>query len=234
MDIYSFMNSYEIAEHCRSIGHEFTTLEMAFIVYLSDETLTERHKAWQWIIDTQPDIELPERHNMNHYDCLHIFLRDYMVLENHAADIFKAGEPDAVYTYTAYITEYRAHETAYYEEECNTLFPTLEAVTEAIWNENGNLGEGGDSCIEKCKIRKRWIGNDRKQVVAEATPIGIKLFGEIISVWDRAVLTEENQIELKCYGFEGMWIEVPTPRKKGAIIISSKAHNDKRFKWADR
>ena len=45
MDIYGFMNSPDIAEHCRSIGHEFSPLDMAVLVAMSEKTIKEKHEA---------------------------------------------------------------------------------------------------------------------------------------------------------------------------------------------
>ena len=208
MDIYSFINSKDIAEHCRTIGHEFTPLEMAFVVYLSDKTLTERHTAWQWIISTQPDMEIPERRCCEHYDSLHQYLRDYMALENKILGLFKADEPNAVFTYSSYNMKY--------EEpcECDTLFQTLDAVYEAIKEKN----KDGD--IEKYRIVKRWVGEENKEITI------ITAYGEVVSVWERCVITDDSLNDLICYGFEGMWIEVPTPFKKGDIVIQT---NTKHF-----
>lgn len=33
MDIYSYVNSKDIAEHCRSINHQFNAMEAAFLVH---------------------------------------------------------------------------------------------------------------------------------------------------------------------------------------------------------
>ena len=37
MDIYSFINSRDVAEHCRKINHQFSATEAAFIVYRSEK-----------------------------------------------------------------------------------------------------------------------------------------------------------------------------------------------------
>ena len=58
MDIYDFINSRDISKHCRSLQHKFTPLEQATIIYHSRKPLAVRHKAWQEIIDIQPDMKV--------------------------------------------------------------------------------------------------------------------------------------------------------------------------------
>ena len=73
MNIYDFFNSRDVAEHCKNIGHKFTAMEIAFLVWQSNEhTLAEKHTAWQKIIDTMPDEPLPEYYWIN--NSLHDFL----------------------------------------------------------------------------------------------------------------------------------------------------------------
>lgn len=212
MDIYSFINSRDIAEHCRSIGHEFTPLEMAFIVYLSDKTLSERHGAWQWIIDTQPDMEIPERRNCSHYDSLHQFLRDYLALENRIKDSFEADEPDALYTYKSYYT------SKYSEPyECDTLFPTLDAVFGAIKKEKENED------IDKFQISRRWIGEEYKKIVAYVD------CGGAIRVIDNVILKEFIETNHRYESFDCMWIEVPTPFKTGDVVIQKNTWKSEPF-----
>ena len=82
MDIYSFMISRDIAEHCRNIGHEFTPLEMAYIVYKSKRAMMEKHKAYKEIIDSAPDMSYSTY--AKEHTSLHQVLKDYMEIENKA------------------------------------------------------------------------------------------------------------------------------------------------------
>lgn len=62
MDIYSMINSRDIAEHCRKINHQFNALETAFIVYWPKFlALREKHKAYRHIIETMPDVDVTTR-----------------------------------------------------------------------------------------------------------------------------------------------------------------------------
>ncbi len=59
LDIYSFFNSKDIGEHCRSIGYNFTPAEMTAIIYKSNKPLEKKHEAYQKIIDDYPDMPMP-------------------------------------------------------------------------------------------------------------------------------------------------------------------------------
>jgi hypothetical protein len=61
VNIYEFFNSKDIAEHCRKINHQFTAIEMAYIIWFSDyHSLREKHEAWQYLIDNYSDEQLPK------------------------------------------------------------------------------------------------------------------------------------------------------------------------------
>ena len=86
MDIYSFINSRDIAAHCRSLAHSYTSVEQAYIIYRSKKLLAQRHAAWQWIIDTQPDTKVIGQAGTKHenviHESLHQLLKDCMHMEN--------------------------------------------------------------------------------------------------------------------------------------------------------
>ena len=72
MDIYSFINSRDIAEHCRKIGHTWNPLEMAAIIDMSHRTVEERHKAWHKLMSDYPDMPVPETNDHDGYPSLHM------------------------------------------------------------------------------------------------------------------------------------------------------------------
>ena len=49
MNIYDFFKSPDIAAHCKKIGHEFNSLEMAVIVDISGKPLKDKFAAWREI-----------------------------------------------------------------------------------------------------------------------------------------------------------------------------------------
>jgi hypothetical protein len=196
-DIYSYIPSRDIAAHCRKLQHEFNPLEQAFIVYLSDKTLAEKHKAWQKIIDTLPDMEVPESCDCLKYDSLHRLLRDYMGVENRVVEMLKSDEPNAAYS------------CGYYDEWEENLFPTWESVIAYIQKENNENSE-----FELCRVRKQWIGAGCKKLTAH-----IKPDGTIIS-WEEITVPNHENKENHLFGrLDDMWLKIPTPFKEGDIVI---------------
>ena len=95
IDIYQFIDSKDIREHCRKLGHPFNTVESAYLVWLSRNTpLAEKHAAWREIIDTMPDYRIP-----GHETSLYIFLREYMAYEKAVEEEFFRSNDPAVYHY---------------------------------------------------------------------------------------------------------------------------------------
>ena len=201
MDIYNFMNSKDVAEHCRKINHQFNSIEAAFIVYLNrSTTISEKHKAWNEIITTMPDMEIPKRPNIAHYDSLHEFLKMYMELENKLLDRFVADDLDAAYNYDKYYIDDNGESC-----EDSRLFPTLTDVFVSIQKDNT------DNDIYKCRIQKRWLGEEEKYIEADIAPNR-----EAISIYGYSILTEAEVDIL--VSFDGLWIEIPTPFQQGDIL----------------
>ena len=61
MDIYSFLNSKDIAEHCRRLQKTWTPLQMALIISRSVRPVPDKHRAWRELISDCTDIPVPFR-----------------------------------------------------------------------------------------------------------------------------------------------------------------------------
>ena len=103
MDIYSFIASKDIADHCRKIEHQFTPLEQAVLVNLSEKTIREKHEAFLWLVENTPDCEVPERMNCKYFESLHA-LRQYLQEEK--------GDAMGLYTLFSCYDYVRDHEWA--------------------------------------------------------------------------------------------------------------------------
>ena len=56
MDIYSYLNSKDVADYCRSINHQFDAIGTAFIINACRHiSLEKKLHLFQEIIDTMPD-----------------------------------------------------------------------------------------------------------------------------------------------------------------------------------
>ena len=215
MDIYSFINSKDIAAHCREINHQFTPHEMAYIVYQSTRTIREKHAAWNEIINTVPDVEVPERRDDFHtissyYESLHEFLRSYMDMENRMLKDFKADADDAVFQFGVYY-EGRSRNVC----KGNAVFSTLSAVFAAIKEDYMDK----DEKILRLQITKRQIDHDECGIIIttpEEEPIRIwSYYGDYWCEKDRDLF----------HHFEAMWVEIPTPFKRGDLLVCSDLMN---------
>lgn len=63
MDIYQYMNSKDIRDYLIEIQYQFSPLEAAGMIYRSDHhTLEEKFEAWEELIRTTQDCEIPKRY----------------------------------------------------------------------------------------------------------------------------------------------------------------------------
>lgn len=99
MDIYSYICSPEVAEHCRKIGKTWNTLEMAVIIDRSNRTIADKHAAWQELIEHYSDMPaIPNYHDIQ-FDSTHEILAEKIAHERQLVELFKAPADGAVYTY---------------------------------------------------------------------------------------------------------------------------------------
>ena len=210
MDIYSFINSKAVANHCRRIKHQFNTIESAFFVQKSlHHTLSEKQRAFEEIIAAMPDMPFKR----DHYSCkldfdsFHEFLHQYMACENKALQSFKQAD-GCLYTY-----------------DYNTVG----------WGELVNLGDifnNWESCldyvIKKCPMGKKFIISKRQinPIFSEENKTNYKsqtvLFNknkEPLSVELSWSATKE-ETEVYYNAFDSLWFEIPTPFTKGDIVYN--------------
>jgi hypothetical protein len=199
-DIYSYIPSRDIAAHCRELQHEFNPLEQAFIVYLSDKTLAEKHEAWQKIIDTLPDMEVPENCDCPHYDSLHRLLQEYMALENQVVEMFKADEPNVAYG------------CGYGDDSwLRALLPTWKSLMEFIREESKD-----DDEFEMYRVRKQWIDGWGRKLEAKINSDGIVIG---LDNFYYEVFDSEGKEHGLAKRFADMWMKIPVPFKDGDIVM---------------
>lgn len=146
-----------------------------------------------------PDMEVSERPWTKYCDSLHRFLKDYMASDYKILDAFKEDESNAFYLCeTSYPTDI-------HNSEWDMVFPTYAAVLKGIRVEEKR------NDMEGFLIKKRWIGKNEYIVVRTM------LDGEIVDYRTNTFGTDYEA----GYGFDGMWIEIYTPFKKGDILLGS-------------
>lgn len=101
MDIYKFINSMDIRNHLKEINYEFSPVEAACLVWQCfDMTLERKHKAWNEIIETLPDVPITNSHHS--LPSLHQFLKEYMQLEKKIINRFYNPVEKSVYQYEVF------------------------------------------------------------------------------------------------------------------------------------
>jgi len=98
MDIYSYINSPDVADYCREIGKTWNPFEMAVIIGRSAHSLmADRHQAWQELITDYPDMPTPATSEYPSFNSLHKKLSEVIDYENRAFELFIKPEDDAFY-----------------------------------------------------------------------------------------------------------------------------------------
>ena len=210
MDIYKFIDSKDIREHCRKLGHQFNTIESAYLVWQSRSTpLAEKHAAWQEIIDTMPDMQWS--HRGKDWGSIHRCLERYMELEDRLVEDF-----------------YQTDGTIRFEDGTlgsgDKTFTSVEELLEA--KKSGKIKSiDGYKALEKsfeilfgnsfevCKRKRRSQGPN----LADAR--FSKDTFELLSVIGRYGVLSEEECE---FGeiFYRMWVYIPTPFQTGDIVVS--------------
>jgi hypothetical protein len=198
--IYYFIPSYDIIAHCRSIGHKFTALEQAIIVYYSNKLFTEKCATWQKIIDTLPDEAIPEDDcywGETCYDSLHKLLQDYMSFKNGLVEKMKSDEPGATYIYWR----------NYQKSKPYNSFNEVIAAFKADYNT--------EPYKDQYTVYKLYEGDD-SWLYDEGFSTQITINGEIIDICENNYDGCSN--EDCCRRFFELDMCFPHPFKKGDIL----------------
>lgn len=215
MDIYSFISSKAVAEHCRSIGKTWNTLEMAVIIDRSRRTIADIHAAWMELVEDYPDMPaMPNYHNVQ-FDSVHTMLTERIAYEKQAIEWFKTAENGVFYTYQLEDWNSDSHPFTTFEKALANLkdsYTQSEApnfrVNRVIADADGNSGidsscdYNGDMYYIHCwgddETYTKWFPNFKKRRYKTGV--------------------------LDWYGFEFdelFFIDIPLPFKRGDILKST-------------
>lgn len=199
-NIYSYMNSNAVAEHCRKIGHEFSPAECAYIANASEKhTTAEKHAMFNYIIEAMPDeqIKLYARGGRYREASLHRTLEKYMKIENKALKNLHAADDYHIYNCDVY---YCGRPSLF----CSEYGPYKNLPD--FWRElkKDNMGK-----FTKIRVTKTNLSTQKKSTFT--------LNGEKEPVF----LGYENLSDEECdivMMFDLMWFVCPTPFEKGDIV----------------
>lgn len=211
MNIYEYFNSRDIAAHCKNIGHTFTSIETAYLVWHSNHhTLEDKHRAWQEIIETMPDESFRPNWDFGGHT-LRSFLRTYMRLQNSFIESF--GATGYIYTYSVlnrYDDEFQSYDVS---------FDSFEACMHSL--KVNELDDDTSNEIAKVKITRHKINSsavsfrdaqESETIVSDKHlhPLDVIPASEVEG--DMRFLSPSN-------GFYEMWVAIPTPFKRGDVVM---------------
>ena len=203
MSIYDFLNSPDIREHWEHIGYKRSPLEMAWLIWQSNNhTIMQKHSAYWTLIDNTDDCPIPGGLHGEGQESLHEFLILRQQLEIHLSSVFDKEEPNAVYSYRMYLDD---------DGDCewHSSGPLFHTFEEAYAHAQSEAIPLSPNFVE---FVKTYIGKEEKQIF-----VRMNHEKRLVRVDEKNYLNDEERALY--YGvFEGMWFEFPTPFSKGDIL----------------
>ena len=205
MNIYKYIRSKDVREYNEKIGHKFTATESAFLVWLNYEiTLKEKHDAWQEIMRDMKDEGVPKRVNADYAPSLFALLNKFIDTDNRLIDEFYKKDERTVYSY-----RYICKGDSSFGEDFGRIYSDLGYI-------QGELRKDSDLGIICVEYTKKYLSSHYRKITLETDGSGnvTSVDGDFIQGIDLSLKKDEF--------FEGLWIDVPTPFRKGDIVCSKK------------
>lgn len=197
MDIYNFLCSSDIADHCRNIGHTFSPLDMAVLVAMSDKTIKEKHEAWREIIADYPDMPIHDTLNFDARESLYEYLRELIAYEEKRIETFYAQDDCTVY-------RFRVLWQAEWSDKHSGVYTTYDKAWASIWEYWGK--EDQITCFEIEKVRLNDSGITQARTNSD---------GELLSLYHFGF--SEN-MERNLDNLEMIFIHLPVPFENGDLV----------------
>ena len=206
MDIYSYLNSPDVAEHCRKLNYQFNALETAFIIDdCQSISIEEKHRLYREIIETMSDMEYPcyyyrssKSKCLSPYKNLFHVLNDRIEREQQCLNLLYGGKDHAVY----YVS-------------CNS-----ERLISFARHE-GPFSSYERALREICSLRDLYRSGWSYRIEMR--------FPDSDEYITAHLLNDKNEVFLlECYFDENLlsrhgidiWVYIPTPFQKGDIVCS--------------
>lgn len=203
MNIYKYIRSKDVREYNEKIKRKFTATESAFLVWLNYEiTLKEKHDAWREIMRDMKDEEVPKRVNADYAPSLFTLLNKFIEADNRLIDEFYKKDDNSVYSFR------------YYCKGDSSWCEDHGRIYSDFGHMQGKLQEDFDLDIVCIEYKKKHLSSYR-DITLETDKNG-----NVMRVEESGDL-KNNEME-KDEFFEGLWIDVPTPFRKGDIVCSKK------------
>ena len=203
MSIYDFIASPDIRQHLEQIGYKPSPLEMAWLIWQSNNhTLLQKHSAYWTLIDNTDDCSIPGGLHGKGQESLHEFLARYMQLQIRLSSDFDKVEKNAVYSYRMYLDDDEDREW----HSSGPLFSTFEEAYEHAQSEVIPLSPNFVEFV------KTYIGKEEKQIF-----VRLNHEKRLVRVDENHYLSPEEH-EIYHDVFAGMWFSFPHPFEKGDLL----------------
>ena len=202
-DDYNLINSRAIADYCRSIKHKFNTEELAVLVYRNQRmSLEEKIDKYNDLIKNYHDMEVIERINCKHYSSVKTMIKDEIQRIKILNKKLIQDDENCIYTWT----EFNKSTQKY--EHSGDIEHTFKTYKEAFKNIMEYIKEYDDTI--SFRITKKYFDKQKEKIFADYNVENKKAILVDIS--------ENNKIFLD---INQIFLNIPTPFKKGDILISN-------------
>lgn len=213
MNIYDFFNSKDISEYCQKIGYKFTSIETAYIIWLSDHhTLAEKHSAWQEVIDAMPDEDFPENWDFDG-NTLHSFLKIYMRLQNEFINDFLQSNGNYVYTSETL----NINDDTFTSEDI--MYSNYESCVSAL--KKYSIEDDPYNELNKVKIVRQPLYSNPisfDNAIESECIVYDKLLNPLCINTRQYDVADDKKYLNATMGFYEMWVAIPTPFMQGDIV----------------
>ncbi len=207
-DIFDLINSKAIGDYCREIGYQFNTEELAVLVYRNKKMdIFEKISKYQNLIDNYPDMEVVERFNCKHYGSVKTMIKNEI---NRITKLYQnfIDEDDCIYGWSDWnINGYSNYEI----DNAKRTYKEIENEIKNLINEYND--------IDYFSITKKYF--DGPEVIFRDKEKKIVANCKVIKKIPKIIEIKETGEEIS--DFEGIFINIPVPFKKGDILISDTA-----------
>ncbi len=204
MNALDFINSTDIKDYLKKIDYKCNQLEASWLVYQSSvRTLEEKMAAWNWIIENMDDCEVPERINCSYRKSLHESLKHYMDMLNGKIGRFYEEGTNVAYSYK-YLWNGDSEWT-----DGEHLYSSPDICWACI---EEDFDEDEISNVIEVRITREVIDNAGASVT-----LVFSVRKKILDVYFIPINDEEQ--DLSCYFFSGMWFNFPVPFEKGDVVV---------------
>lgn len=215
MDIYSYLNSNDIAAYCRNINHQFNALESVFIIYYCRHISVEtKHRLYRIIMQEMPDMNLSQhqrlrwRENLLYpeslFDALHEFISD----QEQMLHTLKTSS-HAVYSYAWTEKGYEATRAKFF-------YSGYDKANQALISELHEDSDFSMDDVASCEITMH-IMDEHKFITAE------------LNADQKIFFIDSSGFSFDSPLLRNLWAYIPTPFHKGDILINPQSRRPEPF-----